>query len=68
MDATTSRLPDVQKRLANMGVLDVKFFFAPTPTPALETLKNDAANVLEHFLDGKTKPLPSFGDATKRIK
>lgn len=68
MEATTSRLPTVQKRLAEMGVLDVKFFFAPQQDASLEAVKSNAADVLEHYLDGKTKPMPSFNDATAKIK
>ena len=65
MDAN-ERLNNAQSALTQRGVRDVKFFFDPQAGSALPSdVKNDAANVLDSFLRGEAKAMPSFSDAAQ---
>lgn len=57
------RLQKVQAALTERGVRDVKFFFSESATSKFPTdVKNDAAYLLEQYLEGKTKVVESFND------
>lgn len=61
-----NELDNVQKRLNEKGVRDVKFFFTPNvKTMTKSVLKQDVAYVLSTYLDGYKTPLSKFGDSQK---
>ncbi|MDQ7314012.1 hypothetical protein O0I63_01565 [Stenotrophomonas sp. Sm8] len=60
----SDRLHALQARLQERGVVDVKFFFSKdgaTPTK----VANDAVNVLEAMLSGRTLPFNGVGDSVR---
>jgi hypothetical protein len=63
MPELKERLDKIQQRLIDAGYKDVKLHVVPGAT--LEKILNDAAEILEAVLDGKTKPLPPFNDSAR---
>lgn len=60
---SSNELREVQKRLNDRGVRDVKFFFTPSVmTMTNSVLKQDVAYLLGTYLDGYKVPLERFGD------
>lgn len=63
MTTLDQRLQAIQKRLEEKGCRDFKFTLNPEVTPSVERVKEDVANLLEAYLDGKVTPvLESFLD------
>lgn len=62
----SKRLADVQAALVQRGVKDVKFFIQQGSERPLSAVKNDAAAMLEAFIDNRTMKMPAFNDSVKR--
>lgn len=64
---TTSSLQSVQSKFDELGVRDVKFFFAPEMAAmALSDAKDMLAGVLSSYLNSEKKPFSGIGDNKKR--
>lgn len=63
MDAR-ERLQGLQTALNERGVRDVKFCFAKDKSVPMSHVREDVADVLQAYLDGKYHPLPPAGDTT----
>lgn len=62
------RLKRVEERLKAQGVKDVKFTYGPNAeTATKEQIMEDAATMLEAYLDGHTTPAPPFGDSVREL-
>ncbi len=66
MSNEKDRLDRVQAELKKRGFKDVKFFFGPIGNKPLSEVANEAANFLEAILNGRTRPLPKFGDSVRK--
>lgn len=62
--STRNDLQEQQNRLADRGVLDVKFFIAPGD-PQFSKLSSDATDVLDAINEGRFTEMPPFGDEKK---
>ncbi len=60
----TDRLSKLQAALRDRGVVDVKFFLSKEEaTPS--KVANDAMNLLEAMLEGRTRPFTGLGDSVR---
>lgn len=67
---TEARVQDIQQRLHERGVVDIKFFKQYPEYTSLSANEQMAAlcDVLEAVLDGRTAPAPPLGDSVRSPK
>ncbi len=69
LDAQTqTRVQNVQQRLHDRGVVDIKFFKSPeyyTLSPSAQA--NELCDVLEAVLDGRSTPAEPLGDSVRGL-
>lgn len=66
MEDATVRLTELQQRLQDKGVVDVKFFKTEEFTKAAPLRRAiEIINILEAVLDGRTTPAAPFGDSVR---
>lgn len=56
MEHLKSKLDELEQKLRDKGVVDVKFHIDWSKNPSPETLASDLINVIEAILDGNTTP------------
>ncbi len=57
------RLANLEVRLKERGVVDVKFHVDKSGNPSADKVASDAADFIEAMLDGKAKPFFGIGDS-----
>jgi hypothetical protein len=62
------RLMEIERRLKERGVKDIKFVWGSISQTPLSHIADDVATALEAYLDGKCHPLPDIGDSVRDIE